>query len=101
MADKVVVAGSEYRWDDVLVRRGTHPDCDALAWHIAKADWQLDTVYVVDICLTPDVWTKKDVPRIVEFNAFSSSGLYACDTYAIVTAVSAAAEKEHRGEMEP
>jgi hypothetical protein len=93
ICEKQVIAGSEYRWDNVLdVRRDTHPACDAMAKKIAEADWQADTVYICDVALT-----EKDEAKVVELNAFSSSGLYACDTYKIVEAVSKAAEREHAG----
>jgi len=88
-----VVAKSEYRWDNVLdVRIDTHPICDALAHKVAQADFQIDTVYVCDIALLSG-----DRAKIIEMNAFSSSGLYACNTYDIVKAVSQAAENEYRG----
>lgn len=95
--EREVVTGSEYRWDNVLdVRRDTHPLCDRLAEKIAKAEWQADTVYVCDIALV-DIY--KMEAKVVELNAFSSSGLYACDTYKIVEAVSKAAEREHSGDV--
>jgi hypothetical protein len=96
ICDKKVVTGSEYRWDNVLdVRRDTHPIADAMAEKVAKAGWQADTVYVCDVALVGD-----DEAKIIELNAFSSSGLYACDTYKIVDAVSKAAAREHSGELE-
>lgn len=93
IADREVITGSEYRWDNVLdVRRDTLPICDELAKHVAKIEWQADRVYVCDIAFV------EGEARIVELNAFSSSGMYACDTYAVVEAVSAAALKEYNGE---
>lgn len=100
ICEKTVVTGSEYRWDNVLdVRRDTHPLCDVLAQKIASADWQADTVYVCDIALMEGghLGYKDDHAKVVELNAFSSSGLYACDTYKIVEAVSKAAWNEHNG----
>jgi len=95
-----VITGSEYRWDNILdVRRDTHPICDAMAKKIADAEWQADTVYVCDVALVdsqPYAGGTKEA-KVVELNAFSSSGLYACDTYKIVEAVSKAAEREHKG----
>jgi hypothetical protein len=90
-----VITGSEYRWDNVLdVRRDTLPICDELAAHVAKMDWQADVAYICDIA-----YAEKKA-KIVELNAFSSSGLYACDTYKIVEAVSNAALKEFNGDTE-
>lgn len=101
-----MIAGSEYRWDNILdVRRDTHPICDALAKKIAEADWQADSVYVCDVALIDDFiaadWGGPPAgltAKVVELNAFSSSGLYACDTYKIVEAVSKVAHCEWQGE---
>ncbi len=90
-----VITGSEYRWDDILdVRRDTLPECDKMAEKIAKAEWQADTVYVCDVAMTPEG------PKVIELNAFSSSGLYACDTELIVYAVAKAAEHEYNESRE-
>ena len=59
---------------------------------IATAEWQADRVYVCDIALLDN-----DVAKVIELNAFSSSGLYACDTLKIVEAVSEEALKENEG----
>ncbi len=94
IADKKVVTGSEYRWDNILdVRVDTLPECDALANTIANHDWQADFVYVCDIAMTDDG------PKVIELNSFSSSGLYACDTRKIVEAVSNVAIKEYDGDF--
>lgn len=99
IADRRRVAGSEYRWDNILdVRSDTLPICDELADHIARQPWQPDRVYTLDICAAEIDGTL--VPRIVEFNSFSCAGLYASDTRAIVEAVSTAAWREHEGEDE-
>ncbi len=93
IADGKVVTGSEYRWDNILdVRRDTHPDADKLAKKIAEQEWQADRVYVCDIMICGGL------PFVIELNAFSSSGLYACDTNKIVEALSAAAWKEYSGD---
>lgn len=99
IANRKVITGSEYRWDNVLdVRTDTHPVADVLAEKIAKAEWQADTVYVCDIALINQF--SGPIAKVVELNAFSSSGLYACDTNKIVEAVSSAAMKEWSGELE-
>jgi hypothetical protein len=85
-----VITGSQYRWDGKLdVRIDVHDE----AWkfadkYVAKANWQLDSCYVVDIFLG------EDGPKIGEFNSFASSGLYNCDLNRIVKEVSALAAKE-------
>jgi hypothetical protein len=95
IVDGKVVTGSEYRWDDVLdVRADTLPICDELAKHVAKMNWQADIAYILDIA-----YSEKKA-KIIELNAFSSSGLYAGNTYKIVEAVSNAALKEYNGDIE-
>lgn len=90
IADGEVIAGSEYRWDNVLDIRSDYPEeCRELAQQVAEHEWQLDRVYTCDVALTADG------PRIVELNGFSSAGLYACDLDAVVAGVSAAAASEH------
>lgn len=96
IVDRKVVAGSCYGWDDVHdVRSDYDPSCHALAVEIAQRDWQADRAYTCDIALEglPDGRTR---PRLLELNAVSCSGLYACDTDAIATAVSLAALAEWR-----
>lgn len=94
IANGEVITGSEYRWDNILdVRRDTLPICDELAEHVASMEWQPDSVYVCDIAYT------QGTAKIVELNAFSSSGLYACNTHKIVESVSIAAYKENIGDM--
>jgi hypothetical protein len=88
-----VVAGSAYSWDDDKpASQGWDPDCFRLAQKIAKHAWQADTVYTCDVALT-DLG-----PRLVELNSFSAAGLYACDLYHVVDAVSRAAWAEHQGD---
>jgi hypothetical protein len=90
VCDRKIVTGSQYRWDGKAdIRIDVHSD----AWNfaesvVAKAEWQLDTCYVVDVFLGDDG------PKIGEFNSFASSGLYNCDVHAIVEAVSKAALDE-------
>jgi hypothetical protein len=100
----VVVAESQYRRDNKLdIRVDVSEDNSALASMIAaegviiheeRIAWQPDTVYVVDTAETVDG------PRIIEFNSASCSGLYACDTRAIVKAVAVQAWKELTGDLD-
>lgn len=90
VCNQQVVTGSQYRWDDRLdIRIDIHHECFQFAERVAAAAWQLDAVYTVDIFLC-----EERGPRIGEFNSFASSGLYNCDTDAIVSAVSETALKE-------
>ena len=92
IADKQVIAGSEYRWDGKLdVRRDWPQSCWDLAQKVADHEWQVDIAYTCDVALLDGE------PRIVELNSFSSAGLYACDLERVVDGVSRAAAREWAG----
>lgn len=93
ICNQKVITGSQYRWDGKMdIRIDVHSDAWSFAESaVAKAPWQLDTCYVVDIFIG------KDGPKIGEFNSFASAGLYHCDMDAIVEAVSEAALAEWNG----
>lgn len=98
VADRRVVAGSCYGWDEVNdVRADYDPSCHALAMEVAAREWQADRAYTCDVALEglPDGTSR---PRLLELNAVSCSGLYACDTVAVADAVSRAALAEWRGD---
>jgi len=89
IADGEVISKSQYSWDHQLeVRIDTFPEGDALAEYVAKMEYQADKVYFCDIAMS------NGMAKVIELNAFSSSGLYACDTDKIAKAVSIAALKE-------
>jgi hypothetical protein len=67
-----------------------------MAQEVAQREWQPDRVYTCDIALT-EINGKQEA-RVLEFNAFSCSGLYACDTELIANAVSYAAWNEYSGD---
>jgi hypothetical protein len=93
VADGEVVAGSTYGWEDGFVpSTEIHAGCRDLAREVARRRWQADSVYVCDIGLVREGGT--DRPRLIELNAFSCSGLYACDAKAVAEAVSRAAMDE-------
>lgn len=92
-----VVTGSAYSWDNTLdVRSDVHPACLELAEEVGRREWQADRVYTCDIALT-EINGKQEA-RVLEINAFSCSGLYACDTELIACAVSQAAWNEYSGD---
>ena len=92
IADRKVVAGSEYRWDGKLdVRRDWPQSCWDLAQKVAEHEWQVDIAYTCDVALLDGE------PRIVELNGFSCAGLYACDLDLVVQGVSGAALREWSG----
>jgi len=97
IADRKVVTGSAYSWDLRLdVRSDVDPMCWQLAENVAGREWQPDRVYTCDVALT-EIGGRR-VPRVLELNAFSCSGLYACDTSEIARSVSSAALREWSGD---
>lgn len=93
IAEGKVIAGSEYRWDNILdIRRDWPEECWELAQRVADLEWQVDIAYVCDVALTPNG------AKVVELNSFSCAGLYACDLDLVVEGVSRAAWREHTGE---
>lgn len=79
ICDKEVIGYSEYRWDGVLdIRRDTLPECLALAEEVACYQTQIDDLYVVDIGMVDGE------AKIIEYNSFCSSGLYAIDQYKMI-----------------
>lgn len=92
VADKKVVTGSEYRWDNKLdIRRDWPRECWDMAQQVANHTWQVDIAYTCDVALT------QEGPKVVELNGFSCAGLYACDLEAVVQEVSRAAFREWSG----
>ena len=90
ICDGKVIASSTYGWDDAVRPRSDVPDALAeIANLVAMADWQPDIAYACDIA------SGSGRTGLLELNAFSCSGLYACDTVAIAKAVSISAEDEH------
>jgi len=90
-----VIAGSEYRWDNILDVRSDYPsECYDMARHVARLPWQLDTVYVCDVALMTE-----GHPKIVELNSFASAGWYACDYKKIISRVTEIAEMELEGTL--
>jgi hypothetical protein len=92
IADKQVIAASEYRWDGKLdIRRDWPQSCWDMAQRVADHEWQVDIAYTCDVALT------EEGPRVVELNGFSCAGLYACDLEKVVDGVSRAALREWAG----
>lgn len=93
-----VITASRYMVDGEP-RTGTDidPQCLALAEEVASRRWQIELAYTCDIGLfdEPDGLQAK----IVELNAFSTSGLYVCDSIALFKAVAAVALAEHNGDV--
>lgn len=64
-------------------------ECYELAWKIAKCDNQPDTAYTLDICMS------EGQPKVVEINAFSTSGVYLATLPSIVSAIIELYRKEN------
>lgn len=68
-------------------------DCMEVASRIAESSWQIDLAYTCDVGLFDGK------PKVVELNAFSTSGLYRCDAVALFKAVAEVALREYEGEL--
>lgn len=98
IVDREVVTGSEYRWDGRLdIRIDVDESCLELAKEVANREWQPDIAYTCDVALVD--FEGKTEARVIELNAFSCSGLYACDTRKIVQAIEKAATMEYTGDI--
>lgn len=98
IANREVITGSEYSWDNRLdIRTDVHPLCLDMAKEVAAREWQADIVYVCDVALTEI--NEEECAKVVELNTFSCAGLYACDTRKIIEAVSKVAWMEHIGDL--
>lgn len=73
------------------------PECLAVAVQVAANPWQADLAYTCDVGLFDQPGGQE--ARVVEINAFSTSGLYECDSGALFQAVAAVARKEYDGEV--
>jgi hypothetical protein len=91
IADRRVVAGSQYKEGDKVVALPTYnPAAHALAAEIVASEFSPDPVWVLDVCET-----ENHAFRLLEIGPFSFAGLYGCDQDAVVEAVSRAAAAVH------
>jgi hypothetical protein len=92
IVDGEVVTGSRYHVNGLpAVNRETDTECQKVAEAIAGLPWQLDLAYACDVGFFDGE------PKVVELNAFSTSGLYACDALKLFGAVSDVAIREYQG----
>lgn len=83
VVDGEVIAGSQYKQDDVVVKEPGYPqEAFILANNLAKR-YQPDRAFVLDICKT-----RAGNYYLLEINSFSAAGLYACDLEPVVREVS-------------
>ncbi len=84
IADQTIVAGSEYIDSEKFApKEANDPKALELAETIASSAYQPERVWVADICRTDQA-----AYRLLEIGVFNCADLYACDTAAIVRAVS-------------
>lgn len=89
-----VITGSRYKLNEELsIDANIDPDCLAVAEKIASNPWQVDLAYACDVGIV------NGEPKVIELNAFSTSGLYAADIPALFNAVSDIAVAEWLGEV--
>ena len=96
VVDNKIVAHSTYAVDSVLDIRTDMPD-KVLNFAQEILDSQvLDQIpaYSLDIALVGNN-VEESKPKVIEINGFSTSGLYGCDLYAIVKAISEKAERDY------
>lgn len=90
ICNKEVIGFSEYRWDGILdIRADILPEVRELADKVAEFNYQIDDIYVVDIGMVDGE------AKIIEFNSFCSSGLYACDMKNIVEKIERYIEEDY------
>jgi hypothetical protein len=92
IVDGHVVAGSTYRWNDILDIRSDYENAACvlatkMAW---LKEWQPDTIYTCDVAMLDTGEAK-----IIEINAGSSSGLYAMSKKVVVNAISEQSIKDY------
>jgi hypothetical protein len=88
-----VIASTPYSWEDDVERVPAPPAVCAMAEGIAREcavdpSPAPDRVFVADFCLSDGV------PRLVELNSASSSGLYGADLAAVADGIAAAVRDE-------
>lgn len=78
ISDRQVITASEYSWnEDKKPLKNIPKSVIDFAKKIAEHSWQVDRAYVVDIHHPS---SSNDETKIIEFNSFSCSGLYQCDS---------------------
>lgn len=92
--NRQVVAGSSYQKDGEVYLSQQVPDSvKEVGLEMANNAWQPDLAYVCDVAETPDG------PKIVEFNAISTSGLYQANLAKLFNQWSEVACLEFEGEL--
>lgn len=94
IVNREVVTGSQYKKDEELYIKQGYPEAALeVAKAMAKNKWQPDIAYACDVGIV------NGMAKIIELNAFSSSGFYAADLPILVEAVDTVAVLEYNGEL--
>jgi len=94
IVNREVVTGSQYKMNDELnIQKGYSDEAFSIALQMAQNRWQPDLAYACDVGIV------NGEPKIIELNAFSCSGFYACDIPVLVEAVNGVAVLEYNGEI--
>lgn len=89
IVDRKIVAYSPYSWDETVLRNEPMLETIGLV-ELACRTWVPDGCFVIDMAELP-----RGEVGIVEYNSFASAGLYKCDLYDVVKAVSAKAMDDY------
>ena len=82
ISNKKIATCCEYSWEKEKQLGIVPMIAMTFANKIANYEWQVDSIYVVDISIIDNY------PSIIEFNSFSCSGLYTCDSKELFKIVS-------------
>lgn len=94
IVNRKVISGSRYMTaGEIDISDEIDPNCQVLAERMAKHPYQVELAYTCDIGLC------ENEPKLIELNALSTSGLYACDVRAVYSAIAEAAWLEHQMEI--
>lgn len=92
IVNREVVSASQYSFSGET-SGDVGEDVLDLAGVIASHRWQIDVAYSCDIAVTPNGL------RVIELNAGSTSGFYACDAKKVISAMMESAWLEYQGEL--
>jgi hypothetical protein len=92
IVNREVISASQYSFSGETSGAVTQDVLD-LAGVVAKHRWQIDVAYSCDIAVTDEGL------RVVELNAGSTSGFYACDAKKVIKAMMESAWLEYQGEL--
>lgn len=84
-----IMSFSSYSWKDEPYTYDAPPEMVSTVEIIANNSWTPDIAFVADMTMY------NGIPKLIEFNSVSSSGMYGCDKKEIITKISNIARKEY------